>query len=188
MKTPGKKNDGMYVVWFIIGVFAIFFSIYLYNAISRTKFRPFLESYLLQYGQMGDENADFTTLPSPVHAIVVSPNDSSFNQQQEPISYSIDLLNNRLPAAIRAKKPAEVNVIVLVIESDVSVGRYDDGQPAYRKKLEVLIIDARSNAIFSRSEFLGGNPPTSKSTSGPGYGSMPNASAVGWIKRVLGFR
>lgn len=186
MKTPGKKNEGMYFVWFVIGVFTILFSIYLYNEISRTKFKPFLESYLQQYGQMGDEDVDSTALPSPVHAIVVSPTTSASYQQQKSISFSIDLLNNKLPSDIRAKKVEDVNVIVLVIESDVSVGKYDDGQPAFKKKLEVFIIDARNNAIYSRGEFLGDSPPISKSTSGPGYGSLPNAKVVRWFEQVFG--
>jgi hypothetical protein len=181
---PGKKQD-KFIILAIPTFFLLLILLALINAMRIRRYQPFLDAYIQQYSNVGEESVPSNGLPQPIKAIAITPNVSEDGQTQAG-KYLFSSMTDRLPAKVRAKNPQEINVLVLVVESDVTVGTYDDGAPAYRKQLEVFIIDARSNAIVTRGVFQGGPPPLSKSHSQPGYGSMPTGKAVRWIRDMLG--
>lgn len=185
MDKENIKLEDRIVLWMIPAAFIILFSIYLVPSLSIKKYQPFLEAYVQQYTLLGDETVLFGTLPQPVQAIVVTSEEPGNQAGEKAQHYTLSSLTYRLPASIRAKSVTDINVIVVLVEYDAVVGNYSDGQPAYRKQMEVRLVDARNNAIISSNEFIGGAPPSSKSHGSPGYGSSPRGKAMKWIRSVL---
>ena len=197
MKTTSVENTNKLIIWLILAGLAALLIFSLVSGAVFNKFQVFFKDYVRTNGEFMEEffraqgkfgvQVYFTDEPPvPVRAIVVSgkAGDDQEKVNLDTLKASRDL-TRRLPSALRAREPSEVNVIVLVINSNILTGSYTDGQPAYRRRMEVVMVNTSNNTVFARNAFTGGDPPTGKHTSSPGYGSSPRTKAIKWIKNTL---
>lgn len=184
-KPDNKTREGKLILVFFAIAVAIPFSFMIITTIFRGVYQPFLNDYTQRYALPESESGTALSLPSPVYAIIISPSAQENSYGQTTIKYVWDLANFRLSSKVRAGSPNEVNVIIYWDETDIAVGNYNDGRPAYQKQIELVVIDARTNSVLGGNVFLGGDPPASKTGSGAGYGSSPKGAAARWLNSFL---
>lgn len=186
--TENEKSskEGIVTFGLIAAVIVFLFSFMVITTIQKKRYQAFIQGYEQQYAQLGDAAVETSGLPGVIKAVVVSSEAPRYDQGGDPSIITWSIVNFRLPGKVRAKSPNEVNLIISFNETDIPVGSYSGGQPAYQKRIDVVMIDAHSNAILGSNSFMGGKPPGSKAGSSPGYGSSPKGAAVKWIKTFLG--
>lgn len=197
MKNTSVHPTNKLAIWLILAALG---ALLIFNLVSGAVFNKyqvffnnyvkangqFLEEFLQAQGQYGVEVYFTEDAPVPARAIVVSVETEDDREEAALGEFKADRnLTRHLPYALRAKDPAEINVIVLVNNTNILTGSYTDGQPAYRRKMEVVMVNISDNTVFARNAFKGGDPPTGKQSSAPGYGSSPRARAFKWIRDTL---
>lgn len=79
----------------------------------------------------------------------------------------------------------DLQSIVCIQESAVTVGAYTDNTSAYQRRFEARLVRWPDGRVFrTRKTFEGPPPPKTKSSSAPGYGKPPYEDLRSWIAEL----
>jgi WD40 repeat protein len=89
-------------------------------------------------------------------------------------------------AGLEAATAAGAKTLVCVEESQIEMGHYDSGEPAYAPSWSVTLVRISDRKVYSIGRSLsGGMPPDIKWQKGAGVGRLPTDIFVRWMRLVL---
>jgi hypothetical protein len=91
----------------------------------------------------------------------------------------------RVPG-VEAASAAGARTLVCVEESQIEMGKYDTGEPAYTPSWDVILVrPADRKVYFMRTGFYGKEPPGIKFHRGAGVGAPPTKIFADWLPLVV---
>ena len=84
--------------------------------------------------------------------------------------------------------PEDIHTLVCIEQTRIKEGMYVGtvGGTAYRPQWDVWLITWPEGELLGGVTFLGGDPPSTVTTSGPHYGESPQDDVAVWLDRVVG--
>jgi hypothetical protein len=96
---------------------------------------------------------------------------------------SLSVFHDDLPGSLRAMEPDEVGTVVVIRQSWRKVGKYSDGEPAFRDVWRITVVDLARRKVVGRALLRGDRPPFMADTSaGENYGDPPWHELVAYLK------
>jgi hypothetical protein len=87
---------------------------------------------------------------------------------------------------MEAPSAAAARTLVCIEESQIEMGRYESGEPAYSPSWEITLVRLSDHKVFfMRSGFYGKNPPEIKYHRGAGVGAPPTKLFTDWLPLVV---
>lgn len=109
--------------------------------------------------------------------VFINDTDKSLNWVSE--------LNNKFPENAIAKNKNELKTIIEVKQQKKPVARYTDGSQGYTYIFVISVIDVAQQAIITKKEIRGDEPPSTKKGRGMDiYGSYPSGEVTEYIKNL----
>lgn len=92
----------------------------------------------------------------------------------------------RVPG-VEVASVAAARTLVCIEESQIEMGRYESGAPAYSPSWEITLVRLSDRKVFfMRSGFYGKDPPEVKYHRGAGVGAPPTKLFADWLPLVVG--
>lgn len=122
---------------------------------------------------------------SPIVLVTVSENQKSkrYGSRIRRAGF-IDGLHTEVSKRLLTDDASQVRSVVGLNWGEKYIGKYPEGAVAYQETCRVEVFDVNSGRLLARSEFVGGQPPASLSSSGR-YDAFDRVFGTGCDKQII---